>query len=253
MKPTAVIPVIAGKGPIVSGMDWPLEQILAFAEGVADTVVAGSIRQVEDQFTIRMSVWDCPQSKVIKDFTFITTQQSIGITILKLERELLAFFDPSSVRATVFKDGFYLRPDPKTVDRYLACLGESLAMTLAQNDLLPLKGLWGERNMFEGCLATALEMAGAQVPRILLLSLAAKSRGCGSSIYIEFKKQALALLDDEKKTKSVFYRLSPLLFKVFDMHDDFYLRRTELRSNPDPLYQEWIDRVADSATVQKGA
>jgi hypothetical protein len=250
MKPTAVIPVVVGKGPIVSGVDWPLEHILAFADGVADTVVAGSIQQVDDKVTIRLSVWDCPQRKAVKDFIHVTAPQYLGATILKLEKELLEFFDPSSARLTVSKEGFYVRPDARMVDRYLVCLGESLAMTLAQNEAFPQEGLWGERNMFEGCLATALEMGSAQVPRILFLSLAARNRDCGSSIYSEFKQQALALLEDEKKATSEFYRLSPLLYKVFDMHKELAQRTSELSRNADPLYRDWIDRLSKAGEKQ---
>ena len=246
-KPTTVIPVIVGAGPIVSGTNWPVEHICSLAEGVAAIAVTGSIHEENEKLTIRLSVWDCPTKRVLKEFTYITTPPLLGPTILKMETELLEYFDPVSLRAATPRQSFHSRPSPQMVDRYLACLGQTLALTFAQNDIISPTVLWGERNILEACLATALEMESAQVPRILFLASLAKNRAYGSSVYSEFKSRAMTLLEGETDPASVFYRLSPLLFKVFDMHEEFARRKSELQRDVDPLYCEWIDGLSRAA------
>jgi hypothetical protein len=118
-----------------------------------------------------------------------------------------------------------------------------------------MEGLWGERNILDCGLAIALEMNPAQVPRILFLSSLAHSRACGSLIYTEFRKQALALLEDEKDTESEFYRLSPLLFKIFEMREEFIQRKNELTQNAAPQYRQWLDDLGkpeDANDVRAG-
>jgi hypothetical protein len=162
-----------------------------------------------------------------------------------MEEELLEYFASSSGRRKVSNEGFYVRPGPATMELYLGCLGQTLMMTCVQNDYLSRQAIWGERQMFEWYLRTAVEMKDAQVPRILFLAALAKSRSYGSSVYQEYKAQSLELLKDETSKTSQFYRLSPLLFQVFGMEKEFTERGAELVRDSDPLYREWLDRLGE--------
>jgi hypothetical protein len=232
-----------GKGPIVLGKEWPVEHICEYAEGIADTALAGSIEQIGEKVTLRLSVWNCRDRTLVKTFEHATTPQLCGRCVLEIEKELLGHFGASSEQALSAKGRFYARPPAEMIDRYLVCLGGAVSQVLAGNGGVPLDAMWGERGMLEGCLAIALEMNAAQVPRILFLTALAMSRAFGSSVYGEFRRQALALLASETSTQSAFYRLSPLLFKVFEMHSEFAQRKMELLRGADPPYREWIERL----------
>ena len=188
-------------------------------------------------------VWDSVSKKTVKTFSCTCDRDRLGSTVLTMERELLEYFSPSSGRPEVPVEAFYVRPTPAIMASYLVCLGQTLMMTFVHNDYVPREQMWGERQMFEGYLWTAAEMKDAQVPRILFLSALTKSRAYGSSVYQEYKAQALRLLDDEKSKTSQFYRLSPLLFQVFGMEKEFTERKAELARDADPLYREWVDRL----------
>ena len=85
-------------------------------------------------------------------------------------------------------------------------------------------------------------MPGAQVPQTCS-GLLGKSRAYGSSVYSEYQQQALALLADEPQPDTPFLRLAPLLFKTFDLGQQFADRKAAILANADPAYREWVNRV----------
>jgi tetratricopeptide (TPR) repeat protein len=240
IKPTVVLPVAMGKGPLVFGKEWSVEFIRGYAEGLSDTALTGSLEQVGENVTLRLSVWNCRTGMPVKTFERSSTPQTMGTTVLQFEKELLDHFIGSWVGSTT---RFYVRPAAGVLDRYLLCLGQSLSQVLARNSALPVDQMWGERNMYECYLATALELKDAQVPRILFLAALANGKAYGSSVYDEFQRQALALVAAEKDRSSEFYRLSPLLLKVFSMNQEFAQCKAELLKGAEPSYREWIERL----------
>jgi len=246
LDPKFALPVVMGKGPVVSGAEWPAEHVCQFAKGVvAEIAVAGSLRKEGDELAIHLAIWDCPEIKVVRDFDYRTTPQLLGSTILQIEDDLLAHFGSQN---TIPTPPFYTRPSKDSAERYLGALGQSLALTLGQNNLFPKDQLWGERNIFDWSLALALEMNGSQAARILFLCNLGKGKGCGSAVFNEYRKQALTLLEDEKSEDSEFYRLSPLLFKLFDMREEFEQRKHELMQGADQPYREWLEDLSKPAT-----
>ena len=242
LKPTAVIPVVMGTGPIVSGMEWPPEQISAFA-GDVDVAVTGSLNEQNGTLRITLMVWDSVSKKAVNAFSYTCDRDHLGSTVLTIERKLLDYFSPLSGKPDVPVEGFYVRPAPAIMASYLSCLGQTLMMTFVQNEYVPREQMWGERQMFDSYLWTVAEMKDAQVPRVLFLAALAKSRAYGSSAYEEYKARALRMLGEEKSRASQFYRLSPLLFQVFGMESEFNARKAELARDADPLYLEWLDHL----------
>ena len=145
LNPTFALPVVMGKGPAVSGVDWPAETICQIAKGVAEVAVAGSLRKEDDKLAIHLAIWDCHEIKVVRDFDYRTTPQLLGSTVLRIEDDLLAHFGPQK---TIPTPPFYSRPSKDSAERYFGALGQSLAMTLAQNKVFPKEQLWGERDTF---------------------------------------------------------------------------------------------------------
>ena len=52
------------------------------------------------------------------------------------------------------------------------------------------------------------------------------------------------MLEDEKTKDSEFYRLSPLLFKLFDMREEFERRKHELMQGADQPYRDWLEDLS---------
>ena len=199
-----------------------------YADGVADTAIAGSIEQVEESVKLQVSVWNCRKAAVAKTFEYVTTPQLLGRSVLQLEGDLLRYFRASVAYSESSRVGVVVRPTAETLDGYLCCLGQAVSQVLVRNKGIAFDDLRGERNMFEQYLATALSMKDAQVPRILLVAALANSRAYGSPVYSEYRRQALALAKDASVSlkgngvpMTEFYRLSPLLLKTFDMPGEF--------------------------------
>ena len=173
--------------------------------------------------------------------------------MLQLEDDLLKYFHASAASSESSRIGVLVRPTAEMLDGYLCCLGQAVSQVLVRNNVISSDAVRGERNMFEQYLATALAMTDAQVPRILLVAALANSRAYGSPVYSEYRRQALALVEDalasfkgNRVPMIEFYRLSPLLLKTFDMHDEFAHCKGEMLKIVDPSYREWIDGLSSA-------
>jgi hypothetical protein len=245
-KPSLALPVVVGHGPVVAGKEWSEEQVFQFVDGTAAQIVSGCVEEANGHLKFTLTVWDGATKKALRSFQRSASRDAYGEAVLALERDVLSLVDPTYTKSTIPAASFYVRPNQAQVPHYLASLAQTLMMTLVHNEHVPKDGLWGERNMFEWYLGTALEMEGAQVPRILFLASLNKSRGYGSDVFREYERQAVKLLKDENNRGSGFYRLSPLLFKLFGMDDEFEKRKSELLVSADAAYKTWLDGLADT-------
>ena len=150
-----------GTGPIVSGMEWPPEQISAFA-GDVDVAVTGSLNEQNGTLRITLMVWDSVSKKAVNAFSYTCDRDHLGSTVLTIERKLLDYFSPLSGKPDVPVEGFYVRPAPAIMASYLSCLGQTLMMTFVQNEYVPREQMWGGRQMFDSYLWTVAEMKDAR-------------------------------------------------------------------------------------------
>ncbi|MEX0678688.1 MAG: hypothetical protein WD063_16535 [Pirellulales bacterium] len=236
-----VIPVIRGGGPIVSGTEWPAENIFDFAAD-ARFAVSGTVAQSGNQLRISLTLWDCTARESIRQFECAGPWDGLGSAVLALEQDLL--WGLGGLRRSPAAD-FYRRPDAAAISLYLSCLAQSMTLSMVQTGIVHRDAIWGERNIFQSCLALVLEMPKAQVPKILFLGALAKGHEYGSLVYSEFKQQALGLLDEEQDRESPLYRLSPLLLKPFDMHR-FQTRRAELLAIATGPYRAWLESLTEA-------
>lgn len=236
-----VIPVIRGGGPIVSGTEWPTEQVFDFADD-ARFAVSGTVAQSGNQLQISLTLWDCAARASIRQFGCEGSWDDLGASVLKLEQDLLAELEGS--RGSSAED-FYRRPDADTTSLYLLCLAQSMTLSMVRSGIIHRDRIWGERNIFQSCLTLVLEMPESQVPKILFLGALAKGHEYGSLVYSEFKQQALELIDEEHDRASPLYRLSPLLLKPFDMYR-FQKRRAELLTAATGPYRAWLESLTEA-------
>src|SRR5581483_11883245 len=89
----------------------------------------------------------------------------------------------------------YFPPPPELLGLYLVNLGQSLALLWAQRGVLSAGDLFGDRQMLAGFEALALQMPGAILPPLMLLSGLIRNHAYGSDIYREFESRYTFLLD----------------------------------------------------------
>jgi tetratricopeptide (TPR) repeat protein len=240
--PRTVVPVIPGGGPIVVGAPWSEEHVFEFS-GDARFAVSGTLAQSGERLQVKLTLWDCRERAVLREFERTAAADAFGASVLELERELIgALADPPG---NLPAEGFYRRPDADSMNVYLCCLGQSLALALVGGGVTPRDAIWGERSIFQYLLELIVHMPRDQVPQIMFLGALVTAHAYGSLVYSEFKQQALHLVDEEHDRESPIYRLSPLLLKPFDMRR-FELRQRELLATADGPYRDWLESLAEA-------
>ena len=209
--------------------------------GNARFAVSGTVAQAGERLQLGLTLWDCATRESIRQFECAGTWDDLGANVLKLEQELLAELGGS--RREPCED-FYCRPNAATLSPYMHGLAQSMTLPMVQTGIIRRDAIWGERNIFQSCLALVLELPENPVPRILFLGALAKGHEYGSLVYSEFKRQALELIDEEQDRASPLYRLSPLLLKPFDMHR-FQTRRAELLKDASGPYRAWLESLTE--------
>jgi tetratricopeptide (TPR) repeat protein len=240
LDPKVVLPVVRGRGPVVAGSQWPVEQVMALAEG-ARYAICGAIEQSRDELALSVSLWDCTLGRVTDTLERKCLPDELGTTVLRMEQDLARALAGAARKTPC--ENYYSRPDAKAISSYLTCLGQTLMLSLAQMHIIPRDALWGERNILEHCLWLALQDEGAQVPKILFTSAVAKCHDLDSQVVSEFTRQALELVRGETDPECPFYRLSPLLLRVFDP-EWFHVRKAELLATANGEYRQWLQAIA---------
>ncbi|MEX2111667.1 MAG: hypothetical protein WD845_00690 [Pirellulales bacterium] len=240
LEPRFMLPVVRGGGPVVVGKPWDAAQIMSFSEG-ARYAVAGTVCQNDETLDIDLSIWDCMLVQVIERFRYSATSERFGATILTIERDIVGCLAAGDVSAGP-RMAYYARPDALLAPNYLTCLGQTLMLSLVQNDVLSKDSLWGERNILEYCMQYALESPHEQVPKILFLSAVAKCHDYGSAIAGDFRRAVSQFVDQETDHNCAFYRLTPLALRIFDP-ERFHLVKAELLGGATGSYREWLEAL----------
>ena len=235
-------PLVRGKGAALLGAELDPQQLWSMVSGQGQSnarfIITGSIKDAADSRSITLKAWDCRNRTLFKNFMQYGAGQSLEKAVQALEKDLLGLCTPLSQRPNGFG-----KVNPSLLSPYLAGLAQSLMLTFVANDCLPKESLFGERNMLNWFLNLALQEPNSQIPKIMFLSGLAKFRKFKSPVFEEFKAQALGLLQDDKYPSNPFYRLSPLLLKIFNMNDEFSRRRTDLLNSADAAYSKWLESL----------
>jgi tetratricopeptide (TPR) repeat protein len=232
-------PMVKGKGMVLFGSELAPEQIWKLANDRKQDnprlIVSGVVEPLGENFKVTLKVWDCYKKLMVKEMKQSAPMQGIEYAFLKMEQEFLSLIGVNLGRPFGFP-----RIASNLVPYYLSGLAQSLTMTFAASGWVPKESLFGERNMLNWFLKLAMEEKKSQVPKIMFLSGLAKARKYQSEAYLEFKGQALSLLEDESDAASPFFKLSPLLFKIFDMNKEFGERKSLLLPSADFAYAKWL-------------
>lgn len=244
-RPDTMIAVMRGVGPVVFGQPLTEDQLLSFGDDNIRVVVSGSILETGDNLTIKVQMFDRARKTLFKELSYETAKPDLGSTVLKMEQDVLTCLTGELGFSADDPEDWYTRPCEKLMFSYLTGLGESLVLTLVENGLADPGSLWGEHNILEHLLALCLESEQSQVTKLMFLSALCKDRTLGSQVYQDFRQKALTLLKDETNPSSPFYRVSPLVYRLFDMRPEFEAVAEKLRLNLDPKYRDWLKSLTE--------
>ncbi len=191
------LPVIQGVGPVVSGSEWSDDMLiqLAKAEGL-NWIVTGNVTISDDVL--------CIASKLINVFDNTTesmkdTMQLSNMGVPLMEHVLKVFHYITKLQL-IHKNSFgYCIPKAEYLLEYLNTLGQSLTQTLIVNGIASYEKMYGERNIMNDYVMCCLHMPSIPQLPVILASGLVKSKAYRSTVYLEFKEQALTLIDDYEK------------------------------------------------------
>jgi tetratricopeptide (TPR) repeat protein len=245
-SPSVCIPIERQSGGfIVHRADYDPEQIkdLVNVEDAPIFLLSGEINQTEDKYNLVIRLWEPVGGQLITIFemtgSLLSLEGGLEGVITSLKEWLLSW--AGSPQKPPF---FYGHPLANALNPYLAALGQSLVLTVADSGILKEGSIFGERNILNWFLNLALTYPSFQVAKIMFISGLRKNQLYGSEIYKEYRSRMLALIEDEKDSNSALYWLAPLCYKIFDMHTELSLRRDELlQMGCSKEYQEWLNRL----------
>lgn len=240
----AALPLVNGHYPVVSGVNWSKEQVMALARAGAramDYVVTGSIAEEAGEYVMAFHVWNIAAEEETASFAQTGGKSKIGRIVAALHGDLLQFFARPAQPSSLPISGVYRAPGAEIIGEYLAAVAQSLALLLARRAGAGDE-LWGERSLLAGPLDVSLSMAGAPVPKLMFLAGLIRNKGYGSEIYREFKPQVLALLSDAPPDGPL-ARLAPLVYRLFDDPEEFLLAKDRLIKDAAGDYAAWLTRL----------
>jgi hypothetical protein len=244
--PYFVLPVIDGVGPAVSGAPWireTLEQITNHVDRPTDFLVTGSIACDDSDCQVTMEIWSCEGSiRSIETISRSFEISSIGQVALEMEKDLIQFLElpgPASIGEYALREPRFSK---ERLTDYIECLGQSAALMLARYGICEVGSLLGERSLIGSALELSLRADQNEIPKLLFLTNLWLDRNAGSDIYTEFKSAAMSLLESEPPA-SALYRVSPLLFGVFDMDGEAQRRKEQLFRDPNRDFTDWLRGV----------
>lgn len=234
----AVMPVVRGGGPVLFQDTDDHAATVDLFKSRGDFIVLGSIDDRDERWRVECRVWSVAQNEWIAREQFDVPAAELAQGVLALEQRLLAALGGS---APTPQEAWYVRPSAEAMPPYLTGLGQSLMLSLAANELIPSKSLWGERNMLEWWLRLALHWEPWVVPRMAYLAALSTASGYGSPLLEEFRTRTLEFVRSAAGRDTTMARLAPVAWKTFGVTDE--LDGARRAAMPDSAYAQWLDRL----------
>lgn len=243
---TCYFQIVKGGGPVVSGQGFDGNVLFDMVPPTMRYFVSGEIgcsgEDKQRQWQISLSLWDCAARVKQACESGQAAEAELGALILNLEQRLLAHV---GLRREQPLDVFYLRPSAEAMPVYLTELGQAFTLTLVANEWMPRSVIWGERSMLDWPLNMALHWPSVAIPKLMYISGLSKAFDYKSEVLGEYKERSLELLREAERANSPAFRLAPLVWKIFGMHEEFNGHRQNLPAGTSEAYREWLERVSE--------
>jgi tetratricopeptide (TPR) repeat protein len=233
-----------GCGYAVFGKECDVEYSVSMAktsETIANYAVSGYLKQEKDNLEIKLKLIDVHRGIVLRSFEVTGQKGKIWILTEKIKTAIMTYLSELTKR-DVKPPSFYKIPEADGFEAYLLGLGGLLGLSLSGNKMFPKEGLYGERSTLDFLLNLAVSHPEMQILKIMFLSGLCSNRKYNSSIYKEYEKKAFELLKDEADKNSVFAKLSPLLYKLYESENlEGILKNLEIDASPE--YKQWLEKI----------
>ena len=234
-----VMPFVKDFGPVITNKQYNEAALEDIGKKInADIVITGSVINAEIGYLIKNIVYNM-SDKSSKKIEMFIQKDNFGNRFNAMIKELrseLAGAEKSNIE-------FYSLPEDKEVLHYLASLGHSLTQTLIQGKFLDKELLLGERNLLNWYLNMVMAYPENQAVKMMLVSGIEKSKEYGSNVYLEFKKQTLAVMM-KSKNEEVKKRLIPEIYKIYGMENELKALKEKLTNeSSDKEYIEWLNNI----------
>lgn len=165
---------------------------------------------------------------IVKNFIYDAKNDSVETIIYDLDEECFGEDLNDMVKDVIDdhlgnkmeEESYYVVPSNAEIPAYISALGQQLTQTFISNRYLKREALWGERDILSWYFNIALQNPKSEVAKIMIASGIAKSKEYGSNLYLEIKKQVIGLFESHNEEKYA-KRLLPLLYKVYEMEEEF--------------------------------
>jgi len=254
---TNYIFVVQGAGPVLSGEEWDFASLKDIAiENNLAIIVFGHYEKdyLDLRSTLKIEAWNVKDEKKI----FSILEQSL-------------FSEPSGVAAKIppaFKhklqsksickytnSGTYPRPSPSILPPYLDGLGQLLAQTLADNEIVPGNTIWGEVQMIEWYRSLWQHMPESDANRLMFAKGLIASKRYGGAAHKEYSIQFRDFLESNFGVSDTLSKLSPLFYSEFGFKDECVRAKNKLLEVKGK-YNKWLLNInceASNKSIQPTA
>ena len=246
---TNYIFVVQGAGPILSGEEWDFEALKDIAiENNLDVVVFGHYEKdyLDLRSTLKIEAWDVKQEKNLFSI---------------LEQRL--FSEPSGVAAKIpssFQNELegknicqytnsnkYPKPNSNILPQYLDGLGQLLAQTLADNEIVPGNTIWGEVQMIEWYRSLWKHMPESDANRLMFAKGLIASKRYGGTAHKEYSLNFRNFLESNFDINDTLSKLSPLFYSEFGFENECISAKKKL-SEVKGKYNKWLLSITCSSS-----
>ena len=234
-----VMPFVKDFGPVITNKQYNEAALEDIGKKInADIVITGSVINAEIGYLIKNTIYNM-SDKSSKKIEMFIQKDNFGNRFNAMIKELrseLAGAEKSNIE-------FYSLPEDKEVLHYLASLGHSLTQTLIQGKFVNKELLLGERNVLNWYLNMVMAYPENQAVKMMLVSGIEKSKEYGSNVYLEFKKQTLAVMM-KSKNEEIKKRLIPEIYKIYGMDNELKALKEKLTNeSSDKEYIKWLKNI----------
>jgi hypothetical protein len=236
--------VAQGKGPIVSGERWNVESFKKLAnDEQLDFIVFGHYEK--DYFDLRSSlkleVWDV--KKEIELFSIV--EKSLFKEASSVAAKLPSFFQNKIETKNIchYVDSkIYPKPRPDILAPYLDGLGQMLAQTLADNDVISGSSIWGEVQMIEWYRSLRQSMPESDANKLMFTKGIMTSKRYGGVAHKDYSKNFRDFLKSNFNKNDTLSKMSPLFYSEFGFVKDCIAAKNDL-SGSSTEYKNWLSKI----------
>jgi hypothetical protein len=236
--------VAQGKGPIVSGESWDFNSFkeLANTEKL-DFIVFGHYEKdyLDLRSFLKLEVWDVKkeievfsifEKSLFKEASSVAAKLPSSFQNILESKNICHFVDSKK----------YPKPKPDILAPYLDGLGQMLAQTLADNEVISGSSIWGEVQMIEWYRSLWQYMPESDANKLMFAKGIMTSKRYGGVAHKDYSKNFRDFMKSNFHKNDTLSKISPLFYSEFGFVKDCVAAKSEL-SGSSTAYNVWLSKV----------